>query len=193
MSPANVPALTDGVVTLRAHRLSDVDDVVVQCADPETQRWTAVPSPYRREDAVKFVSERAPAVWADGSEALFAIEAEHSDGRFRFSGSIGLRDRGEGVYEIAFGVHPGVRGRGVCGRAARLVMDWGIRERAVTVVLWRATVGNWPSRRVALATGFSMDGTAVDTHRGELREVWIGSRLGVGDAGIPVAGTGRSR
>lgn len=54
--PDDVPVLTDGRVTLRAHRFADVDAVVEQCRDEEMQRYTLVPLRYAREDAVAFVS-----------------------------------------------------------------------------------------------------------------------------------------
>ena len=44
--PPWAPTLTDGVVTLRAHRPADVDDVLAQGRDPVMQRWTTVPVPY---------------------------------------------------------------------------------------------------------------------------------------------------
>ena len=38
--PDDVPLLTDGVVTLRAHRRADVPAVLEQCEHPLSQRWT---------------------------------------------------------------------------------------------------------------------------------------------------------
>ena len=42
---ATAPTLTDGVVTLRAHRPEDVDEIFVQGSDPVMQQWTTVPVP----------------------------------------------------------------------------------------------------------------------------------------------------
>ena len=67
------PALTGRAVRLRPWRADDVDAVFAACQDAEIQRWTEVPVPYRREDAVGFVGERAPETWAAGG-ALFAVE-----------------------------------------------------------------------------------------------------------------------
>ena len=41
--------LTDGTVVLRTMSLDDVDDITEACQDPETQRWTTVPVPYKRD------------------------------------------------------------------------------------------------------------------------------------------------
>src|SRR4051794_14334692 len=45
------PTLTDGTVTLRAHRADDVQGSFEQCQDPVSQRWTTVPVPYTLEHA----------------------------------------------------------------------------------------------------------------------------------------------
>jgi ribosomal-protein-alanine N-acetyltransferase len=175
--PDEVPTLTDGEVTLRAHRLSDVDQVVEQCVDPESVRWTTVPAPYTRDMAVEFVTKSAEEGWAKRSDLMFAIEAEHSDGVRRFSGTCSLRPMGEGVVEVAFGLHPAARGRGVCTRAVKLLLDWGFTQDDIDVVVWYAYVGNWGSRRVAWANGFTFTGT-VDKllrQRGTRTDSWFGS------------------
>jgi [ribosomal protein S5]-alanine N-acetyltransferase len=184
--PDDVPVLSDGVVTLRAHRLSDVDDVVVQCTDPESIRMTTVPVPYDREQAVEFVTTYAADAWRTHQDLLFAIETEHSDGRRGFSGSISLRPMPNGITEIAYGLHPGVRGRGVCSRAVKLILDWGFQQPDIEFVLWYAFVGNWGSWRVAWANGFSFDGTVEKflPQRGVRRNAWCGS-LRAGDTREP--------
>ncbi|HYF72381.1 MAG TPA: GNAT family N-acetyltransferase, partial [Nocardioides sp.] len=111
------PTLTDGIVTLRAHRPEDVRGTFEQCQDPSSQRWTTVPVPYSMEDARTFVEEVCPKAWADDSEWLFAIEY---DGRF--GGTVSLRNQGSGVAEIAYGSHPAIRGTGAVERALRLLL-----------------------------------------------------------------------
>jgi ribosomal-protein-alanine N-acetyltransferase len=175
--PDMVPVLTDGDVTLRAHRLSDVDEVVVQCVDPESVRWTTVPAPYERVHAESFVTTVVPEGWHTHKDLNFAIEATHPDGRRKFSGSIALRPMGEGIAEIAFGLHPAVRGQGVCSRAVKLILDWGFQQPDIDVVVWYAYVGNWASWRVAWANGFTFHGTVKQflRQRGERRDSWFGS------------------
>jgi len=41
-----IPTLTDGTVTLRAHREDDAEGAFEQCQDPVSQQWTTVPLPY---------------------------------------------------------------------------------------------------------------------------------------------------
>ncbi|MGB3444446.1 MAG: GNAT family N-acetyltransferase [Actinophytocola sp.] len=178
--PDDVPTLTDGEITLRAHALSDVDEVLAQCTDPESIRWTTVPVPYGREEAVGFVTEIVPSGWLTRKDLGFAIEAPHADGVRRFSGSISLRPMEGGLAEIAFGLHPGVRGHGVCSRAVKLILDWGFRQPEIELVVWYAYVGNWASWRVAWANGFSYDGKVSKflAQRGERHDAWCGSLRG---------------
>lgn len=184
--PDDVPTLTDGEVTLRAHRLSDVDQVVEQCIDPWSIRWTTVPTPYTRDMAVEFVTKSAEEGWTTRADMMFAIETEHPDGVRRFSGTCSLRTMGEGIVEVAFGLHPAARGRGACTRAVTLLLDWGFAQGDIDVVVWYAYVGNWGSRRVAWATGFTFTGT-VDrllSQRGTRLDSWFGS-LRKGDSREP--------
>ncbi len=178
--PDDVPTLTDGVVTLRAHQASDVDAMVAQSVDPESVRWTRVPVPYTREDAIGYLEVLAEG-WRSEHEFAFAIETAD----LPFAGSVSLRTQDEvGVAELAYGLHPDARGRGVCGRAVRLLLDWGFTR--FELVTWFAHVGNWASRRVAWANGFSFDGTIAGylAHRGERRDAWVGS-LRAGDDRSP--------
>jgi RimJ/RimL family protein N-acetyltransferase len=174
--PDDVPVLTNGDVTLRAHRLEDVDGVTEQCTDPESVRWTTVPLGYTREMAENWVTTSARQSWESGSEHLFAIETTHSDGRRRFSGSVSLRDEGHSRAELAFGAHPAARGRGVITAAVSLLLDYGFSELGLQTVIWMADVGNVASRRVAWKTGFTFGGTVRNwlPQRGEYRDAWLG-------------------
>lgn len=176
---STAPTLTDGVVTLRAHRPEDVDEILVQGRDPEMQRWTTVPSPYEREHAEGFALTLMPEGWRqpEGTKG-FAIEA--LDGaRPRFAGTVDLRPDGAGAAEIGFGLAPWARGRGFMTRAVRLALDWGFDALALSVVCWRADEGNFASRRVATACGFRMDGTVrgLLSARGVRHDGWVGTLL----------------
>jgi RimJ/RimL family protein N-acetyltransferase len=168
------PTLTDGHVTIRAHRPEDALGSFEQCQDPSSQRWTTVPVPYSMEDARAFVTEVMPGGWENGTEWGFAIEV---DGRY--GGTISLRPEGHARAEIAYGAHPAIRGTGDVERALRLLLDWGFEEQDVETVIWWANVGNWASRRVAWRLGFSFEGTVRRclAQRGELRDGWVGTLL----------------
>jgi RimJ/RimL family protein N-acetyltransferase len=173
--PDDVPTLTAGDVTLRAHRREDVAAIVEQCTDPVSIRWTTVPPGYSAEMAEHWVTEDIPEAWTSGREWLFAIEATHADGRRRFGGSVSLRDEGDNRAELAFGAHPGVRGRGVTRTAVGLLLDWGFAEQGIETVVWLAHVGNVASRRIAWHAGFTFGGTMRRwlEQRGEYQDGWV--------------------
>jgi RimJ/RimL family protein N-acetyltransferase len=177
----SAPTLSDGTVTLRAHRPDDADGCFEQCQDPLSQEWTTVPVPYSRDDARRFVTEVMPGGWATGSSWGFAVEV---DGRY--AGTVELRDEGDGRLEVAFGSHPWVRGTGAMERAVRLLVDWGFVDRGARVIVWRANRGNWASRKLAWRLGFAVEGTirAALPQRGELRDAWVGTLL-AGDDRTP--------
>ncbi|MCW2814896.1 MAG: N-acetyltransferase [Nocardioides sp.] len=108
--PPPVPTLSDGVVTLRAHRPDDAARVVEQCTDPDTVRWTTVPAPYGPAEAAQFLDEVVPGAWASGAAAYFAIE--HAG---RFAGTVDLRFRGRDEAEVGFGLHPTPAATASCG------------------------------------------------------------------------------
>jgi RimJ/RimL family protein N-acetyltransferase len=172
------PTLTDGTVTLRAHRADDVQGSFEQCQDPVSQRWTTVPVPYTLENARAFVTRTMPGGWADGTSWGFAVEV---DGRY--AGTVELRDEGEGRLEVAFGSHPWIRGRGAMKRAVRLLVDWGFADRQARVIVWRADKGNWASRKLAWRLGFRIEGMirAALPQRGHLRDAWVGTLLATDD------------
>jgi RimJ/RimL family protein N-acetyltransferase len=168
------PTLTDGVVTLRAHRPDDAQGVFEQCVDPLSQQWTSVPIPYSPADAETFVNEVMPLGWLSDIEWAFAIEAEG-----RFAGTCSLRNEGSRRAEIAYGAHPWVRGTGHVERALRLLLEWGFAERDLVTVIWWANKGNWASRKTAWRLGFRLEGELRQwlTARGEVRDSWVGTLL----------------
>jgi RimJ/RimL family protein N-acetyltransferase len=165
----SVPILTDGVVTLRGLQTADLEALVEHGRDPEMARWTSVPQPYTRADAESFLAIAVNG-WAGGTLYEFAIETEG-----RLAGVIDLRAQGAGLGEVGFAMASWARGRGLMSRALRLAIPWGFSEGRIDVLHWRAQVGNWPSRRVAWALGFRIDGAvpALLEHRGKRVDGWI--------------------
>src|SRR3954447_23906803 len=168
------PTLTDGPVTLRHPRESDVQGSWEQCQDPLSQRWTTVPIPYSHADARDFILGFVPGAWESDTEWGFVVEVEG-----RYCGHITLRNEGDRRAEIAYGSHPWVRGKGHVEHALRMLLDWGFAEKDLATVTWLANVGNWASRRGAGRLGFAFEGTLRQwlPHRGELRDAWVGTLL----------------
>jgi ribosomal-protein-alanine N-acetyltransferase len=176
--PERVPILLDPArdVTLRPHQPGDIDDLVEQSNDPEMIRWTTVPTPshgYGRAEAAEYLDIIATG-WRDGTTMSWAIEAPR-DGARRYCGGVDLRLRENNSAEVGFGLHPGARGHSVMSTAVRLARDYAFDVVGLDVLRWRAMVGNWGSRRVAAAAGFTFDGTIrrLLPHRGELVDAWV--------------------
>jgi len=182
--PDDVPVLTDGVVTLRAHHLGDLDDLVLMCQDPETTRWTGVPTPYTHGDALTFISSIVRVGWEQRDFRGWAIEALDDAGTPRFAGNVDVR--GAPLATIGFALHPWARGRGLMRRAVDLAADWAFAEGGVEIIHWDAHVGNEPSLRVAHACGFTLGGTTAGRlyERGRLVDAWTAWRR-FGDSPLP--------
>lgn len=177
--PDDVPALTDGTVSLRAHTPADARGSWEQCQDPLSQQWTTVPVPYSMADAREFVEGIVPRGWREDRDYAFAVHARDRDGVERYAGTVSLRPEGARRAEVAYGSHPWCRGTGVMERALRLLMEWGFTELDLAMVVWWAHRGNWPSRRLAWRLGFTVEGAVRSwlPQRGELRDAWVGTLL----------------
>ncbi len=178
--PDAVPVLVDpeAGVLLRAHRDADIPGIIEQCRDPESIRWTTVPTPpggYGETEARAFL-DRIPFGWEHGGPYVWAIELVGSEGQepLPFAGSIDLHPRDPDVFSVGFGLHPAARGRRVMTVALRLVRDHAFDALDASAIRWQAVVGNWGSRRTAAAAGFRFDGTIrrLLSHRGELLDGW---------------------
>ncbi|WP_329005918.1 GNAT family N-acetyltransferase [Kribbella sp. NBC_00709] len=170
--PEDVPVLTDGVVTLRAHTADDVDPAYRICQDPVMQQWTTIPVPYLQEHAVNFLTEVVPTGWRENTMWAWAIEY---DGRY--AGTIDLGDGEGGVGEVGFALAPEVRGHGVMTRALKLAVRYAFDGLGWERVIWRAFVGNYASRRVAWKAGFRGLVTIPGggRQRGVRKDEWVAS------------------
>jgi RimJ/RimL family protein N-acetyltransferase len=154
MVPIVPPTLTDGVVTVRGLRESDVPALVRACQDPEIPRWTRVPSPYTAEDARALLAAAATEAAAGIGVALAVAEA--GDGLVGTIGLTGLEQAGAG--EIGYWVAREARGRGAATRAVRLLREWAARDLGLERLEILAHRDNAASQRVAERAGFAATG-----------------------------------
>ncbi|MPQ97076.1 GNAT family N-acetyltransferase [Modestobacter sp. I12A-02628] len=146
------PTLRGAGLRLRPWRDDDADAVAAACQDPEIQRWTTVPVPYRHEDAAFFVGPLARQTWAEGG-ALFAVE-----GAGGLLGSMGLHHLVDGLGAVGYWTVPAARGRGVTSEALRVLSRWLLTERGAVRVELVAEPANTGSCRVAERAGFRREG-----------------------------------
>ena len=190
---AYVPELTDGVVRLRGATPADLPRIVEQANDPEAVRWTTVPHPYAASDAEAFLAVMHEGWLAETGTRTWVIATEE----LPYAGLVDLRYRGPGVAAVGYVLHPAARGEGLMARALRTaaryafaVGPWG---RPLESITWEAVVGNFASRRVAWACGFTHHGTVTGAVGGRrpdgtegAMDLWVGS-LGAADVMQPVA------
>jgi len=149
------PPLSDGTITLRPKRAGDAGALAAACRDPEIPRWTRVPTPYRRSDAL---------AWIAGSELELAtgtaidwLAVDAADALLASVALMGI-DRSERTGEIGYWVAREARGRGIATRAVRLVREWAAEELGLTTLEIVAHEDNAPSQAVARAAGFQPAG-----------------------------------
>ena len=148
--------------TVRTERLllrppvdADVDAITRACQDAENQRWlTGLPSPFTRENAVRFVGETAVRGRAEGRELICAVEA---DGEL--VGMCGLHEltRGRLGPEIGYWIASWARRRGFAAEAARGLADWAFAHGAPRAHLF-TDVSHEASQGVARQAGFTEEG-----------------------------------
>jgi len=164
---------------------ADADRVYEYCQDPEIQRWTEVPVPYRLEDAARFTVDTCAKGWDNPmtSVRVWGIRVPDESGRPVLAGSVGLKPDGPSSVEIGYLIAPEFRGQGICTAAVQVVVAHALEPEpdglGMRRVLWQAMVGNWPSRVLAVRCGFTVEGT-IRSHcisRGEGVDIWIGTLL----------------
>jgi len=169
------PTLTAGDVRLRPIDPDrDLDAVVATATDPETVRWTTVPTPISRADVAAFL--RAD-LWTYGTGARFAVCGLDD----AYAGTMDLRlDRDDaGLADVGYVTAPWARGRGHATAALRAVSDWGFAAFGLKRIEWRAHVGNDGSRRAAEKAGFVYEGRqrAGCPQRGTRHDCWLAARV----------------
>ncbi|QGN58951.1 GNAT family N-acetyltransferase [Nostocoides sp. HKS02] len=177
-----VPVLDGTLVTLRPHRVEDVDAVLERCVDPDSRRFTTIPLDYTRQMAEEYVAGQLEPV---AHQVSWAIEVRGS-----YAGTVDLRvlpiDAGGG--SLGFVTHPAYRGRGVMSDAVRLVVAHAFDTLGWQLVQWRAHAGNWGSAKTVWRNGFPVPTFVPDflVERGRMVDGWI-STLHTGQRREPVA------
>jgi RimJ/RimL family protein N-acetyltransferase len=177
--PSLEPAeITAGNLHLRPWRPYDVDAVYEACQDPEIGRWTLVPTPYERQHAEDFVARQAPAAWADGTGAPFAVVDATTEQLLASVALLNITDLGDA--DLGYWCAAPARGQGVMSQAVATLTRWGFGALGLVRIGWRAKVGNTASLRVAEKCGFTLEGTlrqALVSGDGRRVDCWVGSRL----------------
>jgi RimJ/RimL family protein N-acetyltransferase len=170
------PPLSDGRVTLREWRISDVPQIVAMCREPDVIRFTSVPVPYGADDARLWL-DLHPSRLAAGDGAAFAITERGDE---LPAGSIGVRVlHDQGIAETGYHVVESRRGRGLATAALRLISAWTFAELPVARLQLTTHLDNPASQRVAEKAGFTREGVlrAWADQRGERVDLVMWSLL----------------
>ena len=158
-------------LVLRPFALTDVDDVFAYAQDPDWSRYLrALPRPYQREDAERFVATQ---LLLDRSvHVAWAVTLAGTA-----IGGINLRFRLEhGLAELGYSIAKAHWNRGFCSEAARAVVDAAFSSRdGLNRIHARADAGNAASQRVMEKVGMVKEGVLRQSRieRGEvLDEAW---------------------
>jgi RimJ/RimL family protein N-acetyltransferase len=151
------PCLTTDRLLLRPFEHRDVDDVLTAVSgDAELLRWMPWAHDYDRAEAVRWCQTAAH---SDPQRAVnLAIEPRTGPGAGRVSGCVGLTAAWEhGQAEVGYWIAAWARGNGYAGEAARALAAYAFGRGLHRVELLVA-IGNLPSQRVAIKSGFTREG-----------------------------------
>ncbi len=150
------PTLTDGTVTLRAWRETDIDEALAG-HDAVVLRWLGVdegPTPEQHRAAVRIWNERF------ATRRLVGYVIEHAG---RIVGGCQVRIVDEDTGELSWVLYAGHRGRGFATRAVRVLADWtmtatGQGGLGLSRVEARIEPDNEAALRVATRAGLRREG-----------------------------------
>lgn len=167
--------MQDGEVRLEPLGSAHLEGLAELGRDADVQRFTYVPSPWvegfehtwlRRYDQ------------PNGQRAGFAI-VDAVNGEFLGMAALVRLDRDAREAEAGYIVAPAARGRGIAGRALRLLTEWSLQELGLERVELRIEVENEPSIRVAERADYVREGVLRSVHfkQGQRADIAIYSRL----------------
>lgn len=163
------------MIELRSWLERDVPAIVAACNDPETARWTTVPSPYSEADARAWLV-RCKTAWSEGAAPLAVVDRASGE----VAAAITLWVHGR-IGELGYWAAPAYRGRGYLPRAVGLLCGWAFDELQLPRMQLGTLPGNTSSERVAEKCGFAREGVLRSwlEQRGVRRDVTMWSRLPV--------------
>jgi RimJ/RimL family protein N-acetyltransferase len=153
--------LTDGIVSLRYRRDSDLDAICAASHDPDSLRWLA-DQPMDAEARATSMARVAEA-FRIGRSAPLVIADSATDQPI---GLLNVQFRDDHVATIAYSVFPGFRGQGVAPRAVRLAVHWAFSDLGLSEILLEIDPGNLSPVRVAEKCGFEPAGRVLAREQG---------------------------
>lgn len=142
-----------GDPVLRPPTPGDIERITEICQDPDIQRFTRVPVPYRAEDAEGFVAMAGEAL-ERGSGAHLLVEV-----RSNVVGCVGVSiDPTDEVGIIGYWTAAEARQRGITKKAVRMLSQWLLDDVGLARLELDAAGTNPASNAVAASLGFTLEG-----------------------------------
>jgi RimJ/RimL family protein N-acetyltransferase len=151
--------LSDDLLTLRPFQFDDASALYAAVHESlaELKPWMSwAHDGYSQSDAMTFITV-ARADWGEGSMFSFAV-TEKATGTLLGACSISHIHPIYSYCNLGYWVRTSQRGRGIAGRAARLVAGFGFKELSLIRVEAVVAVGNQTSLRVAEKSGAHREG-----------------------------------
>jgi len=152
-------ALSKGTVRIRPFRTEDAGELY-EAAWESSAALCSTMTWFRRDYTLRharvFVGQSATE-WAADARYDFAI-IDADDGAF--CGSVGLSqiDRRHKLANVGFWVRRSRVGQGIASAAARLIIDFGLRELGLARLEFLVAQSNYASQRVAVKVGAKLEG-----------------------------------
>lgn len=150
-----------GDLQLRAFKSSDLSDLLGAFADPEIAAWNPSPAGDTEAGVREWIERRND--WSDGTHASWAVATREGG----LCGSVSLHhlDRDQSDAEVGYWLAPWARGRGVGARSVDAAARYGFVDLGLHRLYLYHAVENPASCRLAMATGFRLEGELRQSYR----------------------------
>ncbi len=145
-----------GEWVLRPPRPDEAAEALRMLSDPDVRQWNPVPSVVDLASAQQWLARGAD--WTSGDHATFSL-VEAATGRFLGSVSLFRIDPEQAAASIGYRVAPQARGRGAATAGVSAVTDWAFSTLGLARIELCHAVTNPASCRVAVKTGYPLEGT----------------------------------
>jgi len=149
---STAPALTDHVIVLDGHTADDIEAHLEGEDEELARRFGWFPVRSTRETVIAAIAGWQHDWDTEGDRRAFALRL--LPGR-ELAGGCEVRRVADRCAEVSYWVFPAFRGRGLAGRAVRLVGDWAGPGLGVKRLRLSIAPDNEASLRVARAVGFA--------------------------------------
>jgi ribosomal-protein-alanine N-acetyltransferase len=146
---------------LRHLRSEDLDEFYKICGDPEIMRYVGDGQPLSREQTRRWI-EKSQENYRKYGFGCSAVVAKEDARLIGYCGLVNPTTNGEA--EIIYAFKKRYWGRGLASEAAKAMLDFGLKRRALRRVVATIDPGNRASIRIVEKCGMKYQGQRLDEH-----------------------------